>query len=52
MKELRKKWVLMYCSYKYKFNYTLWVFPLDKGIRKTTSKLLKEEFENIYIENV
>jgi hypothetical protein len=51
MKEFRNKWVLMYCYYRSTFNYTLWVFPLDKGIRSTTSKSLKAMFDYHYIDN-
>jgi hypothetical protein len=51
MKEFRNKWVLMYCYHRITFNYTLWVFPLDKGIRKTTCKTLKDMFEYHYIDN-
>lgn len=51
MKEFRNKWVLMYCYHRKTFNYTLWVFPLDKGIRGSTSKSLKVMFEYHYIDN-
>jgi hypothetical protein len=52
MKEFRNQWVLMYCYYRYKFNYKLWVFPLEKGISRTISKSLKDLFEDYYIDNI
>jgi len=52
MKIYRDQWVLMYVSYRCKFQHFLEIFPLKKGIDKSFSQLLKNRLDYRYIDSI
>ena len=52
MKIYRDQWVLMYVSYREKFQHFLEIYPLKKGIDKSFSQLLKNRLDIHYKDSI